>query len=154
MLPLQRNHTSQHRSRQAAPVHRLICSFLLLLLAASAGATPPQTDEKTKDRWSGVWTAQDTPFTLRVSHLEEGLFIVEPVETMGLVWTTRNGVISGDSATIEVEYQGVTGRVLVQLIDGKTAVARAMSCQPDYHVVCALVRNQQATFLKSSLAGQ
>ena len=67
---------------------------------------------------------------------------------MGLQWVARNGIINGDSATIEVEYQGVYGRVLVQLIDASTAVARAMSCQPDYHVICALVRNQQARFTK------
>lgn len=67
---------------------------------------------------------------------------------MGLVWTTRKGMIAGDSATIEVEYQGVIGRVFIQMLDDRTAVARALSCQPDYHVICALVRNQQARFLK------
>jgi len=97
--------------------------------------------------WSGVWTAEDSPFIIKVTRSGDQ-FTVESIESMGLEWVARNGIIKGDSATIEVEYQGVFGRVLVQLIDATTAVARAMSCQPDYHVICALVRNQQARFNK------
>lgn len=97
--------------------------------------------------WGGVWAAEDSPFIIRVIR-SGNQFSVESIESMGLQWVARNGIINGDSATIEVEYQGVYGRVLVQLIDASTAVARAMSCQPDYHVICALVRNQQARFTK------
>jgi hypothetical protein len=37
---------------------------------------------------------------------------------------------------------------MVQLTSPSTAIVRSMSCQPDYHVVCTLVRNQQARFVK------
>jgi len=97
--------------------------------------------------WSGVWAAEDSPFVIRVTR-SGNQFAVESIESMGLEWVASNGIINGDSATIEVEYQGVYGRVLVQLIDATTAMARALSCQPDYHVICALVRNQQAQFNK------
>ncbi len=119
----------------------LSCVFSLPALAQNSHAP-------LKDAWAGVWNAEHTLFTLRVVRYEEA-FVVEPVESLGMVWVTRNGVINGDNATVEVEYQGVVGRVLIQLIDANTAVARAMSCQPDYHVICALVKNQQARFLKS-----
>jgi hypothetical protein len=97
--------------------------------------------------WGGVWVAEDSPFVIRVIR-SGNQFSVESIESMGFEWVTRNGIINGDSATIEVEYQGVYAKVLVQLLDADTAVARAMSCQPDYHVICALVRNQQARFNK------
>jgi len=58
------------------------------------------------------------------------------------------GPINGTSATIDVEYQGVVARVLVQLGESGTAMVRPLSCQPDYHVVCALVQNQQARFFR------
>ena len=99
--------------------------------------------------WGGVWAAQDSPFVIKVTR-SGNQFMVESIESMGLEWVARNGIINGDSATIDVEYQGVYGRVLVQLMDATTAVARAMSCQPDYHVICALVRNQQAQFNKQA----
>lgn len=97
--------------------------------------------------WAGVWATQDSPFVIKVTR-SGNQFMVESIESMGLEWEAGNGIINGDSATIDVEYQGVYSRVLVQLMDATTAVARAMSCQPDYHVICALVRNQQAQFNK------
>ncbi|OGT70259.1 MAG: hypothetical protein A3H44_01035 [Gammaproteobacteria bacterium RIFCSPLOWO2_02_FULL_57_10] len=72
---------------------------------------------------------------------------------MGFIWSNGIGKINGDSATVEVNYQGVVGTILVQLGDGDTAMVRPLSCQPDYHVVCALVQNQQARFVKMDAAG-
>jgi hypothetical protein len=118
----------------------LICLFMPLAVTPNAYANDNHL-------WSGLWNAEDTLIVIRVIRYENE-FIVEPVETMGLTWTTRKGIINGDTATIEVEYQGVIGRVFIQLLDERNAVARALSCQPDYHVICALVHNQQARFLK------
>jgi hypothetical protein len=36
----------------------------------------------------------------------------------------------------------------VQLISDSSAIVRSLSCQPDYHVICTLVQNQQALFIK------
>src|SRR5690606_30579791 len=106
----------------------LLAGFLLLGASAGIQAQAP-------DSWAGVWSAEQTIITLRVVRAGNQ-FSVEPIESGGLVWTTRNGVIHGDMGSIEVEYQGVTGKLMVQLIDDQTAIAHAVSCQPDYHVLC------------------
>lgn len=100
-------------------------------------------------RWLGVWQAKDTLFTLRVVARDEFLYL-ETVESLGFQWRNSPGRINGDSATFNVEYQGVFATVHVQLGEGGTAIARPVSCRPDYHVVCALVQNQQALFKKIS----
>jgi len=97
--------------------------------------------------WEGEWQAEDTLFSLRVVP-QGSRFIVEPVSSLGLEWTSSNGVINGNNGTINVEYQGVSAQVLVQLISDSSAIVRSLSCQPDYHVVCTLVSNQQALFVK------
>ena len=100
-------------------------------------------------QWSGVWQAdtEDMLFTLRVTR-EGDQFTVDEVTPRGMGWRVRNGAISGQSGTIDVSYQGVQARVLVQLTQPDVAMVRSMSCQPDYHVVCTLVRNQQARFVR------
>jgi hypothetical protein len=97
--------------------------------------------------WEGEWQVEDTLFSLRVVP-QGSRFIVEPVSSLGLEWTSSNGVLNGNSGTINVEYQGVSAQVLIQLISDSSAIARSLSCQPDYHVVCTLVSNQQALFVK------
>ena len=97
--------------------------------------------------WEGEWQVEDTLFSLRVVP-QGSRFIVEPVSSLGLEWTSSNGVINGNSGTINVEYQGVSAQVLVQLISDSSAIVRSLSCQPDYHVICTLVSNQQALFVK------
>ena len=116
-------------------------SSLLSILSTQANAQTPHAD------WSGVWQASGSPFMLKV-HSQNDLLHVEAIESMGLVWQNSPGTIHGDSATFEVQYQGVTATVLVQKTDAETAIARPLSCQPDYHIVCALVQNQQALFVK------
>jgi hypothetical protein len=114
------------------------------ILAQSDSAQPaPQ--------WSGIWNADGSPITLRVTHQNDQLN-VEPLVTMGYEWRNSIGEIKGNSATLDVEYQGVVARVLVQLGNDNTAMVRALSCQPDYHVVCALVQNQQALFRRTGAA--
>lgn len=132
--------------RSALRLWRAVGIFALTLgsphvsLAQSAGTSlTPQ--------WSGIWNAEGSLLTLRVTHSEDQLH-VEPVESLGFIWRNSIGHINGNSATIDVEYQGVVATVLVQLGEGGTAMVRPLSCQPDYHVVCALVQNQQARFRK------
>ncbi|KKO06947.1 hypothetical protein LCGC14_0061330 [marine sediment metagenome] len=97
--------------------------------------------------WHGEWQAEDTDFTLLV--LPSGTnFRLEPLRPAGIEWQAGEGLINGSSGTVEVSYQGVVAQVMVQLTSPETAVVRSMSCQPDYHVVCTLVRNQQARFIK------
>jgi hypothetical protein len=97
--------------------------------------------------WQGEWQVEATTFTLRVS-TEGNRFFIEPVRPLGLEWTSSNGTIDGNTGTIQVEYQGVSAQVMVQLISDSSAIVRSLSCQPDYHVICTLVQNQQALFLK------
>ncbi|MEX0739437.1 MAG: hypothetical protein WD071_08855 [Pseudohongiella sp.] len=99
------------------------------------------------DLWHGEWQAEDTDFTLLV--LPSGTnFRLEPMLPAGIEWQAGEGIINGSSGTVEVRYQGVVAQVLVQLTSPETAIVRSMACQPDYHVVCTLVRNQQARFIK------
>lgn len=99
------------------------------------------------DTWHGEWQAQDTDFTLLV--LPSGMnFRLQPLRPAGIEWQAGEGSINGSSGTVEVRYQGVVAQVMVQLTGPETAIVRSMSCQPDYHVVCTLVRNQQARFVK------
>jgi hypothetical protein len=101
------------------------------------------------DVWRGSWLAEGTPFALRV--IPAGTrFTALPLLPVGIEWRASNGMINGNSGTIEVEYQGVSAQVLVQLLDKDSAIVRSMSCQPDYHVICTLVRNQQARFVRQS----
>ncbi len=102
-------------------------------------------------QWSGIWNAEGSLLTLRVTHQNDHLNI-EPLVTIGYEWRNSVGEIKGNSATLDVEYQGVVARVLVQLGNDNTAMVRALSCQPDYHVVCALVQNQQALFRRTGSA--
>ncbi len=138
---------------------RLVAPFTLLLATAAAaslatvgGAQQTATaQESSRDapEWSGVWQAdtEDMVFTLRVTR-DGDQFTVDEVAPTGMGWRVRNGAISGQSGTIDVSYQGVQARVLVQLTQPDVAMVRSMSCQPDYHVVCTLVRNQQARFVR------
>ncbi len=115
--------------------------LLLVTYAQSAAAAD--------GRWLGLWQAEGTLFTLRVVEHDDFLHI-EPIETLGFIWNNSPGRINGDSAMFNVEYQGVVATVHVQLGEEGTAIARPVSCRPDYHVVCALVQNQQALFKKTS----
>lgn len=136
------------------PADRLVCRsrsipgrtalglcFCLLVTSLTAD------DAGNSHLWQGEWLAEGTDFRLRV--IPDGnQFQVEPVFPLGLNWKAGTGMISGNSGTINVEYEGVTAQVMVQLIDIDSAIVRSMSCQPDYHVICTLVRNQQARFIR------
>lgn len=120
-------------------------------MALVAACCSAQAQEPTRN-WSGLWQAQGTPFTLRVTRQNDQLHI-EPVESLGFVWSNGIGRVHGDSATVNVNYQGVTGTVLVQLGEGDTAMVRPLSCRPDFHIICTLVQNQQARFVRLNEVG-
>lgn len=135
--------------------HTLRCAFCLTAAMSWPALVLAQDEPRggtdaTESRWTGQWLAEGLPLVVQVQS-EGGRLEVSPVEAADQTWVTRNGRITGDSATIEIEYQGVTGTALIQLMENGTAIARALSCQPDYHVICTLVRNQQARFQRLSV---
>jgi len=150
----QSNHTgfkSAFFSGTTARSLLLACGACAGLLLASKSTTVTEAAEPRgvydSSVWEGEWQVEDTLFSLRV--IPQGdRFRVEPVSSLGLEWNSSEGTITGNSGTINVEYQGVSAQVLVQLISESSAIVRSLSCQPDYHVVCTLVRNQQALFVK------
>lgn len=121
----------------------------LFLIGLTLGATHSLAAERSASDhvWHGEWQAEGMPFILRVIPAGER-FTVLPLEPAAIEWQASNGTINGNTGTIDIEYQGVTAQVLVQLQDTVSAIVRPMSCQPDYHVICTLVRNQQARFIK------
>lgn len=136
------------RKRQPKTSTYLPGVFACLMIMAAVASTDVDADDLADPGlWHGQWQAQDTDFTLMV--LPSGTnFRLQPLRPEGIQWQAGEGLISGSSGTVEVRYQGVTAQVLVQLTGPETAMVRSMSCQPDYHVVCTLVRNQQARFIK------
>jgi len=95
--------------------------------------------------WNGVWNAEGTLFTIGVS-VEDSVMEVEQIESLGFLWTSKNGSIEGNVVRVEVEYAGVTGIIQAELIDPNTAIAFAATCLPEFMVVCALAKDRQAVF--------
>ena len=140
------HHRERQRPRSLFCV-ALICACLAAMpLAAFAQSAPLSV-------WQGEWQVEATLFTLKVS-TEGNRFFVDPVRPLGIEWTSTNGTIDGNTGTIQVKYQGVSAQVMVQLISDSSAIVRSLSCQPDYHVICTLVQNQQALFTKLTNANQ
>ncbi len=104
------------------------------------------------DEWTGQWSAEGLPFVVEALARDDRLSI-SPVMPTNQGWSTSNGRIGDNSATIEAEYQGVTARILIELVRDDTAIARTVSCRPDYHFVCTLARNQQALFHRQPASG-
>lgn len=128
----------------------LRCVFCLLAAMSWSALVPAQDEPRggtdaTERRWTGQWSAEGLPFTVQVQ-AHAGSLKISPVAPPDQTWVARNGRISGDSATVEIEYQEVTATALIQLMEDDTAIARALSCRPDYHVICTLARNQQVRF--------
>lgn len=134
---------------KSSPAGRTLLSGLMagFMMAAVAGTTVHADSLTAPNTWHGEWQAEDTDFSLLV--LPSGTnFRLEPLRPAGIEWQAGEGTINGSSGTVEVRYQGVVAQVMVQLTGPQSAIVRSMSCQPDYHVVCTLVRNQQARFVK------
>ena len=129
---------------------RLLAALGLTLLVGAANPAAMAQDD-TMPAWNGVWTAEGTFFSIAVS-IEDNVFRVTPVESMGFEWSAAEGFVSGSQATLQVFYGGASAIVNVQLLDSGTAVATADRCLPDYMVVCVLAKDQQARFVKLDIA--
>lgn len=127
--------------------HSFVKSLLILAFTVASAQSFTAENPSNEHIWHGEWQAEGMPLSLRVIPAGER-FTVLPLEPAAIEWRASNGIISGNTGTIDIEYQGVTAQVLVQLQDTVSAIVRPMSCQPDYHVICTLVRNQQARFIK------
>jgi hypothetical protein len=113
----------------------------------SSFLTAQEVQESNDAVWNGHWIGDGTLFEIRVE-VENGVMIVHEVESMGFIWTSKDGVIEGNIARVEVQYAGVTGIIQAELVDAETAVAFAATCTPDFMVVCALAKDRQAVFKK------
>ena len=125
-------------------------AMLLMMLSAVQGLVTAQTQIADAD-WEGEWLAEGTPFRIGVT-LDNGLLKITQIESMGQIWSSGNGEIDGNIARVEVQYSGATGIIRAELLNPKTAVLSAASCQPKFMVVCALSLGRQAIFKK--VAGQ
>jgi len=123
----------------------LIAAVLMWCVAMAAGAQGATAGD---DPWDGVWTAEGTAFSIRVIRQDQRM-VIAPVQSLGFVWNSGIGSINGDTATIEVEYQGARGTVVVTRDEPGIAIARALNCLPETHLMCALARGQQVQFFKN-----
>lgn len=125
----------------------LIAAGLLLLLTTAHAQTGD--NGMPSANWNGTWIAQGTLFSVSVT-VQDSVIQVDEVQSLGFVWTSRPGRVAGDQASIEVSYAGVTARLLARLTGDNTAVVEAASCMPEFMVVCALAKGQQATFIRQA----
>ncbi|MGB1401957.1 MAG: hypothetical protein ACPG6K_08555, partial [Pseudohongiellaceae bacterium] len=129
---------------------RGLMALLLMILSAAQGPVTAQTQIANAD-WEGEWLAEGTLFRIGVTS-DNGLLKITQIESMGQIWSSGDGKIDGNIARVEVEYAGAAGVIRAELLDAKTAVLSAASCQPEFMVVCALSQGRQAIFRK--VAGQ
>ena len=125
-------------------------ALLLMILIAAQRLVTAQTQIADTD-WEGEWLAEGTLFRVGVT-LDNGLLKITQIESMGQTWSSGDGEIDGNIARVEVEYSGARGIIRAELLNAKTAVLSAASCQPKFMVVCALSLGRQAIFRK--VAGQ
>lgn len=130
-------------------VLHLIRSNLTLLIIAVLLSHKLAAQETSDNVWTGNWIGDGTLFQIQVE-VTNGIMKVHQVESMGFIWTSKDGSVEGNIARVEVEYAGVTGIIQAELVDAQTAVAFAATCTPDFMVVCALAKDRQAVFKKIS----
>jgi len=121
-------------------------AFCLFLLTAAANSQTG-TDISSSANWNGTWLAQGTLFSVAVT-IQDEVFLVDEVQSLGFVWTSQPGEVNGSEATVQVSYAGATAMLLARLIGNGTAVVEAATCMPEFMVVCALAKGQQATFIR------
>ena len=121
-------------------------ALLLMILSTAQGPVAAQTQIADAD-WEGEWLAEGTLFRVRVT-LDNELLKITQIESMGQIWSSGDGEIDGNIARVEVEYSGASGIIRAELLNAKTAVLSAASCQPKFMVVCALSLGRQAIFRK------
>tara|TARA_B110000858_G_scaffold77483_1_gene89813 strand:- start:54800 stop:55216 length:417 start_codon:yes stop_codon:yes gene_type:complete len=119
-----------------------ISFFLFLLTSSNANA-----EEDLSAHWNGIWIVEGTLFSIAVAIEKEELKI-QALESLGFIWSNKNGKVEGNLATVEVEFAGATSMVQAELVDPNTAVAIATSCLPDFMVACLLSKDREAVFRK------
>ena len=128
-----------------------LLKYIFLRIFALAFSIFPLTNANTQEdfsaHWEGVWLADGTLFSIVVA-IENEEFRVVQLESLGFEWSSENGKIDGKVVTIEIKYAGVTGTIQAELVDPNTAVAFAVTCLPNFMVVCMLSKNRQAVFRK------
>lgn len=121
--------------------------FSIFLLSVCVAAHSQETTNAPS--WNGIWQADGTMFQIRVTVIDD-VITVSPVESLGFVWTSQSGEVTGNIARVPVEYAGVNGVIQAELTGEDTAIAFAASCLPDFMVVCALAKDRQAAFTRVS----
>lgn len=129
----------------------LLTVFLIPLLVLGVVANPSRAQtglpEAADADWNGTWVAQGTLFAVAVT-VQDGVIQLDEVQSLGFVWSSQPGSVNGTEATLEVRYAGVTAQLLARLTGPGTAVVQAASCLPEFMVVCALAKGQQAVFVR------
>ena len=130
--------------RYAAPcaILRGLLAVLLLISGTVHGA------DSTRNLWNGHWTADAFPIVVR-TRASEGALVIEPVRPDGQQWRVTDGRIAQRSATVQAQYRDVIATIRIRLRDENTAIVSAESCEPEFHVICTLARNQQAVFRRA-----
>jgi len=126
---------------------------LAFLLAASLPSSRVIAQEPIAASWSGVWVADGSNFTLKLNQQGDKLHL-QAIETLGFAWRNSVGVVNEENASFIVEYQGARATIVVVKTPNGTAIARPRNCTPEFHIICALVQNQQASFTKVSQTAQ
>ncbi len=122
---------------------------ILLWGLPSAPAGAQGSPENASAAWNGTWIAQGTLFSVAVS-VTEGVFKVDQEQSLGFAWSSQPGRVNGDQATLEVQYAGITARLRARLTGQDIAVVEALSCVPEFMVLCTLARGQQAVFVRKN----
>ena len=125
---------------------RGLMALLLMFLSSAQVLVTAQTQIANAD-WEGEWLAEGTLFRIGVTSVN-GLLKITQIESMGQIWSSGDGKVDDNIARVEVEYAGASGVIRAELLDAKTAILSAASCQPEFMVVCALSRGRQAIFRK------
>ena len=130
------------------PSYKLTVSvvFISSLLIAQAELYAQVFSEQV---WEGRWVADGSLFEVRIE-VENSVMTISQIESMGFVWQSKSAKVAGNIATVEVEYIGVTGVAQAQVISEDTAVVSALSCKPNYMVICLLTKDQQLIFRKTT----
>ena len=121
---------------------RRIVAVILFSYLLSANA-----QEDSSAHWNGVWMIEDTLFSIAV-RVENDTLKVQAVESLGFIWSAKNGKIEGRQASIEVEFSGATGTVQAELKDSNTAIVIVTNCLPDFMMACLLSKDRKAVFRK------
>jgi hypothetical protein len=127
----------------------LLSGLLLAGLLSSPAWSQTGTGNAANADWLGTWTAQGTLFAVEVVVNEGGEFLVKEAQSLGFVWSSSPGVVSGDQAAVVVNYAGATATILARLTGQGVAVVEASNCMPEFMVVCVLSKGQQAIFVRS-----